>query len=102
MGSRGDPYTVEFTLVGTEMRVSCTCQAGQIGLPCKHRLALIDGDSSHVTGHQSDQMARLAERLRGTPLLAAHEAVRAAEADMDKAKRRLAGLKHALARTMTG
>jgi hypothetical protein len=40
-GSVPEPYTVHITF--EPFTISCTCQAGQNGLPCKHRIHLLKG-----------------------------------------------------------
>ena len=42
-GSSAEPYEVTFVQAGKELSASCTCQAGQNGLHCKHRLNILEG-----------------------------------------------------------
>ncbi|MFO1489010.1 MAG: hypothetical protein U1F65_11085 [Verrucomicrobiota bacterium] len=44
--SSGEPYKVEFSSNGSELRVFCHCPAGVLHRMCKHKQALIDGDVS--------------------------------------------------------
>lgn len=43
--SSGDSYKVEFSVEGECVRVFCHCQAGVLQQMCKHKLALINGDT---------------------------------------------------------
>jgi hypothetical protein len=43
--SSGDSYNVEFAADGECVRVFCHCQAGVLQQMCKHKLALITGDT---------------------------------------------------------
>src|SRR6266446_2278697 len=43
--SSGEPYKVEFMTDETCVRVFCHCQAGVLQQMCKHKLALIKGDT---------------------------------------------------------
>jgi hypothetical protein len=44
--SSGEPYKVEFIADGSSLRVFCHCQAGVLQQMCKHKLALIKGDTN--------------------------------------------------------
>jgi hypothetical protein len=43
--SEGGSYPVEFTVLGEAVRVFCHCQAGMNQMVCKHKIALIKGDT---------------------------------------------------------
>ena len=43
--SSGDSYKVEFMAEGATVRVFCHCQAGVLQRMCKHKLALLKGDT---------------------------------------------------------
>ena len=47
-GSTGNVYEITGRKVSEKLRVSCTCQAGQNRIWCKHRMALLDGDVSDL------------------------------------------------------
>jgi DNA polymerase-3 subunit epsilon len=47
-GSTGNVYEITGRKVAENLRVSCTCQAGQNSIWCKHRTALLDGDVSDL------------------------------------------------------
>ena len=51
-GSVPDPYIVKVTI--SPLSISCTCQAAENGLPCKHRITILYGaDPGIVEGDKS-------------------------------------------------
>ena len=51
-GSAPDPYIVEVNL--SPLSISCTCQAAENNLPCKHRITILHGaDPGIVKGDKS-------------------------------------------------
>ncbi len=94
--SSGDSYKVEFTVDGECVRVFCHCQAGVQQWMCKHKLALISGDTkmlfdaaqaSLLTEIRAwSQFARLQARIaRYESELGKIEAVKAEIAKQEKA-----------------
>jgi hypothetical protein len=65
--SSGDSYDVEFAVEGDYVRVFCHCQAGVLQQMCKHKLALITGDTKML--FDSTQASLLAE-VRAWPQFA--------------------------------
>jgi hypothetical protein len=65
--SSGEPYDVEFTVDGELVRVFCHCQAGVLQQMCKHKLALITGDTKML--FDPTQASLLAE-IRAWPQFA--------------------------------
>jgi hypothetical protein len=55
-GSDPDPYIVKVTFF--PLTISCTCQAGQNGLPCRHRKIILEGADPGIV--QGDKV-RLSE-----------------------------------------
>jgi DNA polymerase-3 subunit epsilon len=54
-GSTGNIYEITARRTTNQLRMTCTCQAGQNHIWCKHRTALLDGDVSNlVSGTESD------------------------------------------------
>jgi uncharacterized Zn finger protein len=45
ISSSGGSYNVQFSVAGDTVTVTCDCQAGLMHQVCKHRLALVRGDS---------------------------------------------------------
>ncbi len=99
-GSRGDIYDLNFRLSGTNLNASCSCQAGQNRLYCKHRFALMDGDVTALHSNNLEDVKNLQNMMKGTDLEAAYQDVREAEAVYDVAKQRFDSAKKALALAM--
>ncbi|WP_276979892.1 SWIM zinc finger family protein [Flavobacterium filum] len=60
-------YQTTFEIEGNNIRAFCTCPAGDQGAPCKHRYAILSGDSSAIVGDKS-QVANLLQAFKGSPL----------------------------------
>lgn len=46
ISSSGEPYDVHFEFSENKFKVNCNCPAGIYGKLCKHKIRLLDGDSS--------------------------------------------------------
>lgn len=99
-GSRGDLYSVTFVRSGNNLNCFCSCQAGQNGLYCKHRFALMEGDVTDLVSENEDDVGLLKQMLVGTDVEAAYAIVRDAEISYEKAKQTLSDAKHRLAVAM--
>jgi uncharacterized Zn finger protein len=98
-GSSPEPYVVRF-VKSSELSVSCTCSAGQLGQACKHRLSILSGDLSAIVSDNEQDGHNVAQWLSGTRLAAALAAVEAAEKELAVAKKRANDAKKALGRVM--
>lgn len=96
-GSAAEPYQVKIAIEHGSLTASCTCPAGRFGSICKHRLAIMTGDSSAVVGDNASDVAALLADLEGTEVHQAVAALNDAEADLSKAKRAVEKAKKALA-----
>ncbi len=65
-GSEPSPYKVVFLKKGQNLMATCTCRAGIMGMLCKHRLSILDGDKSAVVSDNDDQVAEVASWLLGS------------------------------------
>ena len=99
-GSTGAVYEIVAVRDGGTIRLGCTCDAGANGQACKHRLALIEGDTSAIISANAHEAALLPSWLAGTPLDAAFRRLAEAEAALAAAKRTVTSAKKALGRTM--
>jgi len=64
-GSAGNIYEITARRIAEKLRVSCTCQAGQNRIWCKHRTALLDGDVSNLLSDNVSDVKKLAEWADG-------------------------------------
>jgi DNA polymerase-3 subunit epsilon len=60
-GSTGNTYEVAARKAVSKLHVSCTCQAGQNRVWCKHRTALLDGDIGNLLSDNVLDVEKLAE-----------------------------------------
>jgi uncharacterized Zn finger protein len=99
--SSGDePYHVSIQFQDNKVTATCDCQAGQHGLHCKHRMAVIAGDKTVLydatqypdLSRASDLLSR--SRIKGVldDVHAAEEAVEAAKREFKRQKARLGRL----------
>jgi hypothetical protein len=96
-----DAYQVIAARDGEVIRFTCTCSAGAFGDHCKHRTALLSGDTSTaIVG--AERLDELLEMLRGSAILVAWQGVTAADAAATRAKKDLAAAKADLALAMRG
>ena len=65
-GSSADPYEVTFIKDGDSLTALCSCPAGQYGNFCKHRIAILDGNSKAVVSENADQASTVLSWLPGT------------------------------------
>ena len=45
-----------------QSRATCVCQAGEHGISCKHRLALLKGDTTHILSGNETAEARFVRK----------------------------------------
>lgn len=100
-GSAGVIYEVSAQRDVAGVRITCTCEAGNNKLACKHRTALLAGDGTALISG-GDGLATLATWLPGTALDHAIRRVAEANATAETAKRNLSAARKALGRVMLG
>lgn len=95
-GSSADPYELTFIKDGASLTALCNCPAGTFGNVCKHRVAVLDGDSSAVVDDDGEKTGVVVGWLAGTDVESALGELREAEtttgapkADIVAAKRKL-------------
>ena len=99
-GSSKDPYELTFIKDGASLTALCTCPAGSFGNSCKHRVAVLDGDSGAVVDDDQAKVATVVGWLAGTDVEAALSEMRGADADPNATKASKAAAKKKLARAM--
>ena len=52
-GSSAEPYDITFIKDGDSLTALCSCPAGQFGNFCKHRMAILDGNTKAVVSENS-------------------------------------------------
>lgn len=85
-GSAPEPYRVSFVKDKNNLNAFCTCPAGENGQYCKHRFAILAGDSKAIVSKNKDQVTTVCGWLPGTDLESALTELAEAEHEYDAAK----------------
>jgi len=99
-GSSSDPYELTFIKDGSSLTALCNCPAGTFGNLCKHRVAILDGDSTAVVDDDGEKTGVIVEWLIGTDVETALKEMREFEASSESSKPDLVAAKRKLAKTM--
>ncbi len=99
-GSSSDAYEITFIKDGASLTALCTCPAGTFGNLCKHRVAILDGNSKAISSDNADQAPKVIEWLQGTDVEAALSELRAAEKSKQHPKEEIMALKKKVAKAM--
>lgn len=67
-GSNPDPYKVRFFLDGNSLITTCTCQAGEMGTYCKHRLRILLNNPDDIVSGNIDDVKLVVEHLKQSTL----------------------------------
>jgi uncharacterized Zn finger protein len=102
-GSEPEPYEVTFQRRdGSQITAICTCQAGQSGLYCKHRINLMDGVLTGITSGNESDLGMLVAWLPGSNLAGCLAEIDNAEKQRQMADGLLKKAKKKLADAMYG
>ena len=101
-GSDSTPYTVTFKRRNGKVTISCTCKAGKHNTCCKHRMALIGGDSSAIVSNNVDEVYNIHHLIAESNIEETVIKIRALEKELEKSKTHLKNLKKQLSRLMNG
>ena len=101
-GSNPEPYTVTFVHNEDTLTAFCTCEAGENGIHCKHRLRILNGISENIVSENIKDIEIILSWLPGTRLESAINSVKIAEINILKAKKSLSSAKHELSSALHG
>src|SRR5207244_3358743 len=65
-GSTGNEYEIVASRIGNHFRMTCTCEAGQNKVFCKHRAALLNGSADDLISDNESDLIKLANFMAGT------------------------------------
>jgi uncharacterized Zn finger protein len=100
-GSAPEPYGVVFVRRSkTNLSAYCSCPAGENGLYCKHRFAILDGKKKNIISANADDVKIVQSWLPGTDIEKALFIVRDLEAQSAEIKKQLSSAKKDLAKAM--
>lgn len=101
-GSSLEPYEVTFYFEGQNITVSCTCQAGEFGQICKHRINILNDDSSKIVSGNKTEINEVRQKIKGTPLESKLTQLNYEEMQFEMFKKKLATTKKEIAKIMVG
>jgi len=99
-GSSSDPYELTFIKDGASLTALCNCPAGTFGNLCKHRVAILNGDSAAVVDDDGRKTGIVVQWLIGTDVETALSEMREVEATSGAPKAALVAAKRKLAKAM--
>ena len=100
-GSAAEPYVVTFRDRGNgNLSAYCTCPAGQNGQYCKHRFAILAGETKGIVSGNEGEVSLVVEWLAGSDIEAALEDLADAQGEFDIAKKKVSRVKKLLAKAM--
>jgi uncharacterized Zn finger protein len=97
-GSSATPYEITVDRHDDIAMMRCDCAAGKQGQPCKHRLALLAGDTTALEG--GDDPTKIMNLIDGSELHRALLEWQRAEQEVEEAKGRASRWRHAVGRLM--
>ena len=98
--STGEIYNVSVVRNGANLTCTCTCPAGQKGTACKHRLGILSGSSTGVTGGDINRIESIPGIMQGTDVESALINVSTLEDQIAALKKQITAAKKALGRTL--
>ena len=100
-GSAPSPYDVTFVNRGaSNISAYCTCPAGENGQYCKHRFAILNGDSKAIVSGNEHEVPLVVEWLTGSDIEAALKELSVAERELERAKKEVSRAKKLVAQAM--
>jgi hypothetical protein len=102
LGSNGAIYELSFVTRDGVTAFLCSCEAGRCGIHCKHRINLVEGDTSAVLSENPRDIALLVHAIGDTPIGVALETLRLAERQQETAKKKVTAAKKTLAAALMG
>ena len=99
--SSDEVYEIAATFAPT-LKITCTCQGGQMGAACKHRTALLLEDPSALIDVNLDELRSLSRRAKASPLGDAMAEMTELEGEADRIKKKMMAQKKKIARLLNG
>lgn len=98
--STGENYIVEVFRSGDNLTCTCTCQAAENGMHCKHRVSILRGDIDGVSGGDIDKVNIISQMLVGTDVEGALNQMLELEAQKAAIDKQLKAIKKQLGRVL--
>lgn len=96
-----EPYLVAFNFSDGKLSITCNCKAGIFHQLCKHKLALLQGDSAMLHDSSSEpDLRKLQELISSTSYPELLQEIHQATVQADEAKKHLSKTKKLLGKAM--
>lgn len=99
-GSAVDPYRVTFKKEGNNLNAYCTCPASVGGQYCKHRFAILGGETEGIVSGNEAQVQTVVTWLPGSDVAEAMVVLIAAEREFENAKQAVIKARKILAESL--
>lgn len=103
-GSASEPYQTVFDKKDDKITATCSCPAGvegPVGQVCKHRVRILHGDTDGIVSTNIAEVKIVQGWIAGTDIEIAVHKLAEGEAELERAKKKVAAAKKALARVMS-
>lgn len=103
-GSEEEPYEIIFDKEGDRVTATCSCPAGvkgPTGQCCKHRIGILRGDSDRVVSANIEDIKIVQGWIAGSDIEIEVHKLAEGEAELERARRKVAAAKKALAKVMS-
>jgi len=103
-GSASEPYQTVFDKKGDNVTATCSCPAGlkgPTGQYCKHRFRILAGDTDGIVSANVEDVKTVQSWIAGSDVETAIHKLAEGEAELERAKKKVAAAKKALARVMS-
>lgn len=97
-GSQEEPYEVAISLSEEALKITCTCKAGSVGQFCKHKMSVLNGDTSALAERGKDDIQGIPKLVYNTEAINVIKKIEDAEKDIEALKKSQTLLKKYLAR----
>jgi len=103
-GSAKEPYETVFEKEGDRVTATCSCPAGAkgpMGQYCKHRFRILRGDTEGIVSTNIEDVKIVHGWIAGSDIEIAIHELAEGEAELERAKRKVAAAKKTLASVMS-
>jgi peroxiredoxin len=100
-GSASEPYQTVFDKKDDKLTAKCSCPAGAMGQYCKHRFRILGGNTDGIVSTNIQDVKIVQGWLAGSDIEMAIHNLAEGEAELERAKKKVAAAKKALARVMS-
>ena len=103
-GSAAEPYQTAFDKQGDKIIATCSCPAGvegPLGQVCKHRVRILHGDGDGIVSTNIEEVRIVQGWIAGTDVEIAVHKLAEGEAELERARKKVAAAKKALAKVMS-